>query len=130
MYKNGVSLTTDAVENDGGNQTKEMIEAKQMNGHRVDERSPSNEKSNSSSAREKVEEPERVQVELKETVRTRVAGPDWPGHLLTRSKPTPAEAHYHWVRKKKDWAGKLKKILGEVGPERPTISISNNIFHL
>ncbi|KAI5667797.1 hypothetical protein M9H77_17650 [Catharanthus roseus] len=41
MYKNGVSLTTAAVEIDGGNQTKEMTEAEQMNGHLADERSSS-----------------------------------------------------------------------------------------
>ncbi|KAI5664638.1 hypothetical protein M9H77_23961 [Catharanthus roseus] len=142
MYKSGVSLTTAAVEIDGGNQTKKMTEAEQMNDHRADERSPSSgnaasrrledkktekartEKS-SSTAREKAEEPERVQVELKETekitnVASRVAGLDRLGHLLTQSKPTPAEAHRHWVREKKDWAVKLKKILGEVGPKRPT----------
>ncbi|KAI5659493.1 hypothetical protein M9H77_28286 [Catharanthus roseus] len=35
------SLTTAAVETNGGNQTKEMTDAEQMNGHRADERSPS-----------------------------------------------------------------------------------------
>ncbi|KAI5668841.1 hypothetical protein M9H77_18694 [Catharanthus roseus] len=35
------SLTTAMVETDGGNQTKEMTEAEQMNGHQADERSPS-----------------------------------------------------------------------------------------
>ncbi|KAI5682517.1 hypothetical protein M9H77_03745 [Catharanthus roseus] len=129
MYKNGVSLTTTVVETDGGNQTKQMIEAEQMNGHRVHERSPSSsntasrnglnrdkshrqtsfsislsflsthsrskhtkgyakvkkrrpardrntenagtEKSSSSAAIEKAEEPERFQVELKEIERSK-----------------------------------------------------------
>ncbi|KAI5663446.1 hypothetical protein M9H77_22769 [Catharanthus roseus] len=124
MYKNGVSLTTTAVETDGRNQTKEITETEQMNGHRADKQSLSSEKRSSSAARENTEEPERVQVELKEIGRS-----GRPGHLLTRSKPTPAKAHHHWVRKKKDWAGKIKKILGKVGPEKPTISTSNNIFH-
>ncbi|KAI5676542.1 hypothetical protein M9H77_07492 [Catharanthus roseus] len=88
-----------------------MTEVEQMNGHRADERSPSSgyavsrrwtykgergpardrntenagtEKSSSSAAREKVEELERVQVELKETERSneetvkRRRGRDYP----------------------------------------------------
>ncbi|KAI5683922.1 hypothetical protein M9H77_05150 [Catharanthus roseus] len=131
MCKNGVSLTTAEVETDSKNQTKEMTEAEQMNGHRADKRSPSSsnaasrrrenslsrdkshrqtsfsislsflsahslskhtkghakvkrrptrdrntekantEKSSNNATREKAEEPERVQVELKETERSK-----------------------------------------------------------
>ncbi|KAI5683926.1 hypothetical protein M9H77_05154 [Catharanthus roseus] len=110
MYKNGVSLTTAEVETDGGNQTKEMTKAEDKNTENAN-----TEKSSNSATREKAEEPERVQVELKETERSSPGGR--PGHLLTRSKPTLAEAHHHW------------KILGEVGPERPIFSTSNNIVH-
>ncbi|KAI5671692.1 hypothetical protein M9H77_12056 [Catharanthus roseus] len=116
--KNGVLLTTATVETDSGDQTKEMTETEQMNGHRADERSLSSEKSSSSAAREKAEEQERVQVELKETERITNRQPGWP----TQASLDP-------VKEKKDWARKLKKILGEVRPERPTISTLNNIFH-
>ncbi|KAI5659495.1 hypothetical protein M9H77_28288 [Catharanthus roseus] len=48
------SLTTTAVETDSGNRTKKMTEAEQMNGHRADERSPSN--SNAASRRREEED--------------------------------------------------------------------------
>ncbi|KAI5648016.1 hypothetical protein M9H77_34021 [Catharanthus roseus] len=78
-----ISLTTAVVEIDGGNQTKEMTETEQMNSHRADEWSPSS--GNAASRRRgtpaqreeqqqcckgrKIEESERVQLELKGTER-------------------------------------------------------------
>ncbi|KAI5678678.1 hypothetical protein M9H77_09628 [Catharanthus roseus] len=140
MYKKGISLTTAAVETDGRNRTKEMTETEQMNGHWANERSPSNDNTasrrcevccnHSRGSQEasssivpgllrgtdvrkgrKAEEPERVQLELKETERRmkrrsreveeetaqetrrqeglkRGVTNGRPGHLLTRSKPT------------------------------------------
>ncbi|KAI5673869.1 hypothetical protein M9H77_14233 [Catharanthus roseus] len=96
--KKEISLNTAVVETDGGNQTKEMTKTEQLNGHRADKWSPSSgnaasrhrtckaekedrqgiETQRTPAQREeqrqcrkgrKAEEPERVQLELKETER-------------------------------------------------------------